>query len=73
MPDSLDDRRPKRDLRVEVYQSFEDENEAETARRARLSFEERMAEFAAIQAKTWGPDWATKPIEKTATWEWTSW
>ena len=63
----------ERALRVRVFDSFEEENEAETARRARMTPEERMAEFAIVQARAWGADWYKKPMVKVATWEDTDW
>ena len=73
MSNPPDENRPTRNLRVAVFQSFEEENAAETTRRARLTTEERMAELAAIQARTWGPDWVSTPMIKKATWEKTPW
>ncbi len=62
-----------RDTRVEVFASFEEENDAEHRRLAAMSSEERSREFAAIQERMWGPDWTTKPIEKVVSWEKTNW
>ncbi|MEM7588097.1 MAG: hypothetical protein AAF560_32215 [Acidobacteriota bacterium] len=59
--------------RVKVFNSFEEENAAERRRRARMTPEERLTEFAIVQKRAWGEDWATQPIVKTATWEKVTW
>ncbi len=62
-----------RKLRVELFDSFEEENEAEYRRRVEMTVEERCAQFAALQARMWGEDWGNKPIVKIATWERVDW
>ena len=59
--------------RVEIYDSFDAENRAEHRRKASLSSEQRIQEFEAIQARAWGADWVSKPIEKVATVEMVWW
>lgn len=59
----------ERALRVKIFGSFEEENDAKTARRARMTPKERMAEFAIVQARVWGADRHKKPMVKVATWE----
>ena len=62
-----------RNLRVELFNSFEEENEAEYRRRVAMTVEERLAQFAVLQARMWGEDWGNKPIVKVATWERVDW
>jgi hypothetical protein len=59
----------KREIRIEVFHSFEEENSAEYARRAAMTPEQRFAEFSALQEREWGQNWWSKPIVKIATWE----
>ena len=59
--------------RVKIYESFDAENQAERRRKAVLSSEQRIREFEAIQARAWGADWVSKPIEKVATVEAVRW
>lgn len=59
--------------RVEIFESFEKENEAEYRRRAEMTPEERMRELAELRARQWGEDWGKEPIRKVATWEWVDW
>lgn len=67
-------KRPGRENpRVRVFGSFEEENEAEHRRLAAMSHDERMREFAVLQARRWGEGWGRGPIEKRATWERLSW
>ncbi len=65
--------RKSRQPRVKIYHSFEEENEAEYRRRARMTSEQRMAEFAVLQERAWGKGWTKKPIVKIATWEDVDW
>ncbi len=62
-----------RDTKVEVFSSFEDENAAEHRRLAAMSPEECWGEMAVLQERMWGPEWATTPIEKVASWEDVNW
>lgn len=57
----------------EVYASFEDENRAETERRATMSPEDRCRELAILQVRRWGRLWTSTPIEKVASWEVVDW
>ena len=65
--------RMSRNLRVELFDSFEEENEAEYRRRVGMTVEERLTQFAVLQARMWGEDWGDKPIVKVATWERVDW
>ena len=51
--------------RVKIYHSFEEENEAEYRRRAQMTPEERMQEFAILQERQWGKDWTERPMVKS--------
>lgn len=62
-----------RKSQVKIYHSFEEENEAEYRRRAKMTPEERMQELARLRAQHYGDDWADKPMERVATWEWVDW
>jgi hypothetical protein len=67
-------RRPDRkEHQVRVFDSFEEENEAEHRRLAAMTHDERMREFAVLQARRWGEDWGRRPIVKRASWERLSW
>jgi hypothetical protein len=63
----------KKNLKVEFYSSFVEENKAEYQRRSQMSTEERIREFNILQERAWGKDWISKPIEKKATFEKVSW
>jgi len=56
-----------------AFSSFEGENAAEHRRLARMGPEERMREFAVLQARRWGESWETTPMERRATWERLTW
>jgi hypothetical protein len=58
---------------IRIYQSFEDENQAECKRRAQMTPQERCREFSVIQARVWGERWQLKPIKREATWEILDW
>ena len=59
----------KRNLSVEIFHSFEEENEAESKRRSQMTTEDRLKEFEILQERQWGVDWATKPIKKVVSYE----
>jgi len=63
----------KKNVRVEVFHSFEDENRADTRRRAGMSYAERLREFEVLQQRAWGENWTSKPMKKVATWEILDW
>lgn len=62
-----------RESRFEIFTSFEEENEAERRRRAEMSPEQRLEEFAAVQERLWGDLWTSVPMAKVATWEQLPW
>jgi hypothetical protein len=73
-PSSDSDPSPGRDeALVRVFVSFDDENETEHRRLASMTPQERMLEFAVLQARRWGEAWGRSPIVKRATWETVSW
>lgn len=59
--------------KVAIFNSFEEENAAEYRRRAAMTPEERMAEFAKLQERAWGTKWTSEPMVKVATWERVDW
>jgi hypothetical protein len=54
---------------VRIFNSFEEENRAEHRRLARMTPEERLAEFAVLQERVWGELWTSVPMKKSASWE----
>ncbi len=63
----------KRDLRVTVFSSFEDENRAEHRRLAHLTPMQRLEEFAILQERMWGTKWTKDRMKKIATYEKITW
>ena len=63
----------ERKIEVRVYSSFEEENAAEHRRLAGMTHDDRLREFAVLQARRWGDDWGRAPMEKRVTWERVSW
>ena len=63
----------QRELTIQVFTSFEEENAAEHRRLAAMSPQARLRELDVLQARRWGQDWGNKPITKKATWERVSW
>lgn len=63
----------ERKSEVRVFSSFEEENTAEHRRLAGMSHDDRLREFAVLQARRWGEDWVQAPMVKRATWERVSW
>jgi len=58
----------ERKIEVRVFSSFEDENAAEHQRLAEMTHDERLREFAVLQARRWGDGWGEAPMEKRVTW-----
>ncbi len=58
---------------VRIFRSFEEENAAEHRRLSEMSPQERLEEFAVLQARRWGPAWGSMPMVKKATWEKVDW
>ncbi len=63
----------KRDMAIKVFSSIEEENEAEYRRRAQMTPQERMEEFAILQERAWGDKWTKEPMVKVITYEKISW
>ena len=63
----------KRNLKVEIFYSFEEENKADKKRYSRMTLEERLSEFAFLQERKWGTEWATGSIKKIVSFEKTEW
>ena len=63
----------KREMRVKVFSSFEEENRAEYRRRARMTPMERLEEFGKLQERAWGKKWTEEPMVKVATFEKLPW
>ena len=62
-----------RRLRVELFSSFEEENESERRRRTAMTAAQCLEELAALQERAWGKDWEAKPIEREVSWEELRW
>ena len=56
-----------------VFSTFDEENQAESRRRAQKTPEENCREMAALQVRRWGEKWTSTPIERVATWERVPW
>jgi hypothetical protein len=62
-----------KNLKVAVYSSFEQENQAEYLRLARMKPSQRLDEFAVLQERVWGAEWTKKPMKKIAAIETVKW
>jgi len=60
-------------LKVEIFSSFEEENESENRRRAAMTPRQCLEEMAVLQERAWGKDWTSSPIEKIVSWEELDW
>ena len=65
--------KPRRNLQISVFSSFEDENEAEHRRLAAMTPKQRWDEFAALQERVWGKKWTSERIVKRASFEKLKW
>jgi len=59
--------------KVEVFDSFEEENTAEHRRLAAMSPEERCLEMAILQERARGRGWTSKPMQRVVQYEDLSW
>jgi hypothetical protein len=59
--------------KISIFSSFEEENRAEYARFRRMTPNQRLDEFAILQARAFGPNWTKKPIKKIASFEKVKW
>lgn len=63
----------KRNLTIQVFNSFEEEARAEYARRSQQTPNERMKEFSALQAICWGDKWTNSKMEHQVSFEKVAW
>ena len=63
----------RRDAKVRVFASFDEENEAEHRRLAGMDPQARLREFSLLQKRCWGDAWGARPMVKKATWERVAW
>jgi hypothetical protein len=54
----------KRKLKIRIFSSLEEENQAEFLRMARMTPAQRLQEAAILQERAWGKDWHKKPIKR---------
>jgi len=59
--------------RIEVFQTFEQENDVERRRFRRMSPRERWREFSLLQERRWGAGWTSVPIVKKVKYEKVKW
>ena len=58
---------------VKIYTSFEEQENADIARRSAMTIQERLDEFAIIQQRVWGKAWTDEPIMKKVSFEFLDW
>ncbi len=63
----------KRNLKIQVFNSFEEENKAEYSRRASMTPAQRMREFAVLQERAFGKAWTSEKIKKVVSYELLNW
>ena len=63
----------KRNLKVQFFDSFEEENKAEHTRRASMTPTQRMREFAILQERAFGKAWTSEKIKKVVSYELLDW
>ena len=66
-------KRAKRDLKVEIFTSFEDANKADYSRWAKMSPKQRWDELAVLQRRVFGPGWTRRKMKKIASFEKLAW
>jgi hypothetical protein len=59
----------RKQKKVKVFASFEQENNYELERRRKMKTAERIQEFVVIMERTWGKDWTKQPIKKVVSFE----
>jgi hypothetical protein len=62
-----------RPRKVAIFSSFEEENDAECDRLARMTPTQRLDEFAILQERVWGEKWTREPMRRIASIEKVSW
>jgi hypothetical protein len=60
-------------MKVQIFNSFEEESKAEYQRRSEQSPRERIHEFAVLQERVWGKKWTNKKIEPVVSFEKVRW
>lgn len=63
----------RKDAKVRVFASFDEENAAEHRRLAGMDPQARLRELSLLQKRCWGDRWGTQPMIKKATWERVAW
>lgn len=66
-------RRNRRERVVKIYESFDDEEQAEQQRRSGMSISERLHEFSILQERAWGRRWTNTSITKQVAFEKLDW
>jgi hypothetical protein len=63
----------KTNHKVQIFNSLEEENQAEYFRRKSMTPEQRMQEFALLQERAFGKAWTSEKIRKTVSYELLNW
>jgi hypothetical protein len=63
----------KRNLKIQFFNSFEEENKAEHIRRASMTPDQRMREFGILQERAFGKAWTSEKIKKVVSYELLDW
>lgn len=58
---------------VRIYNSFEEQEKAETEFRSKQTIAERLKEFGILQKRVFGDQWGDSPIKKTVKLEKLDW
>jgi len=62
-----------RNITFKVFNSFEEESEAEYQRRSDQSPHDRILEFSELQNRCWGEKWTNGKLEHLITFEKVNW
>jgi hypothetical protein len=54
----------KRKLKIRIFSSFDEENQAEFLRMARMTPAQWLEEAAILQERAWGKDWDKEPMKR---------
>ncbi len=63
----------KRNLKIDIFSSPEDAEQADIRRRAKMTPSERWQEMAILQKRAWGENWTRIPIKKIVSYEILDW
>ncbi|MFA6715046.1 MAG: hypothetical protein WC082_12340 [Victivallales bacterium] len=63
----------EKSLKIQVFNSLEEENKAEYSRRKAMTPEQRMREFALLQERVFGKAWTSEKIKKIVSYELLNW